>query len=105
MTFDDAETACGQFGGGRLAQPTTDEFNDQLMGTLGEVSADGSFWIGLKMFGDFWSWSDGTPSKTSYSSWAPGEPSGEGCVTMTSAGEWRVKNCKDMAFYVCQIGK
>ncbi|XP_035673202.1 uncharacterized protein LOC118413777 [Branchiostoma floridae] len=103
-TFEEAKVACDQFGGGRLAQPTTKEFNDRLMSVAGEASADGSFWIGLKMYEDFWSWSDGTPSETSYSSWAPGEPSGEGCVTTTPAGEWSVKDCDETAFYVCQIG-
>ncbi|XP_019622103.1 PREDICTED: uncharacterized protein LOC109468288 isoform X2 [Branchiostoma belcheri] len=103
-TLDEAKVACDQFGGGRLAQPTTREFNDILTGIVGEASADEKFWIGLKMFEDFWSWSDGTPSEMSYSSWASGQPSGQGCVTTTSTGEWSVKNCDEEAFYVCQIG-
>ncbi|XP_035663812.1 uncharacterized protein LOC118407442 [Branchiostoma floridae] len=104
MKFEEAEAACDRFGGGRLAQPTTKEFNDRLMSVAGETSPDESFWIGLKMYEDFWLWSDGTPSETSYSNWAPGEPSGEGCVTTTSAGEWSVKSCDETAFYICQIG-
>ncbi|CAH1242644.1 KISS1R [Branchiostoma lanceolatum] len=50
VTFDEAKDSCSRFGGGRLAQPLTEEFNDRLKGIIGEVSAGCSFWIGMKLY-------------------------------------------------------
>ncbi|XP_035696652.1 uncharacterized protein LOC118430053 [Branchiostoma floridae] len=101
-TFDEAVAACERFYGGRLAQPATEEFNDRLKGIVGEESAEDSFWIGMKNYEDLHSWLDGTP--VSHVNWAHGEPSGDGCVTMTSHGNWRTVDCKEKSFFVCQIG-
>ncbi|XP_035696407.1 CUB and sushi domain-containing protein 1-like isoform X2 [Branchiostoma floridae] len=105
-SFDEAVAACGQFGGGRLAQPQTKELNDYVKGKIGESSLDGGAWVGIKLEAteESWSFLDGTPGDTSYSNWAPGEPSGKGCVTMASDGGWQIENCEEEAHYVCQIG-
>eukprot|EP00058_Branchiostoma_floridae_P028363 XP_002613854.1 hypothetical protein BRAFLDRAFT_72026 [Branchiostoma floridae] len=106
-SFDESVAACGQFGGGRLAQPQTKEINDYVKGKIGESSPDGIARIGIKLVTteESWSFLDGTPGDTSYSNWAPGEPSGRGCVTMVSDGGWQIGNCEEEAHYVCQIGK
>ncbi|XP_078616716.1 uncharacterized protein LOC144884998 isoform X2 [Branchiostoma floridae x Branchiostoma japonicum] len=101
-TFEEAVSVCDRFGGGRLAQPTTEDFNDRLKGIVGEESADGRFLFGMKNYEDLYAWLDGTP--VSYVNWGPGEPSGTGCVTMTSDGRWQVRDCGGKSFFVCQIG-
>ncbi|CAH1227046.1 MRC1 [Branchiostoma lanceolatum] len=105
-TFDEAVAACGRSGGGRLAQPETKELNDYLKGKIGETSPDEGVWIGIKLatIEEPWSFLDGSQGDASDGNWAPGEPLGKGCVTMTSDGSWKVGSCEEEAYYICQIG-
>ncbi|XP_019627982.1 PREDICTED: uncharacterized protein LOC109472616 [Branchiostoma belcheri] len=105
-TFDEAKLACDRFAGGRLAQPKTEDLNDYIQGKIGEASLDDGARIGIRIqtTEEPWSFLDGTQGDTSHSNWAPEQPSGKGCATMTSDGRWSIGDCEEEAPYVCQIG-
>ena len=51
------------------------------------------------MSGDY-KWQDGWP--LTFASWGMHEPSGEGCVTLTSEETWNATGCDDMRPFLCK---
>jgi hypothetical protein len=97
VAWDLAPSSCARWEGDLASIRTIDEeaFVRELSGNL-------TRWIGLRVRDGTLDpqWSDGTP--VGHVIWAPGEPSGDGCVAHRSTG-WFVSDCAELRAVLCRL--
>ncbi|XP_035684180.1 pulmonary surfactant-associated protein D-like [Branchiostoma floridae] len=108
-TFSDSSVTC-ETAGGTLAMPRDAGTNTFLISIMNK-NRHADAWIGLhdrKREGR-WMWIDGTPSRTGYTAWGPGEPNNQNgkqdCAMYWTANRslWDDAYCNREEKFICQV--
>ena len=105
-TWTDAKQKCQEMAGQLVHLNTMDEI--ELVRSILPKTRTGSYWIGLRKSNGIWKWTDGSSAIST--SWANGEPSGDGnCVifdhVINNNGNypWNDQPCYPTFRYICEI--
>eukprot|EP00058_Branchiostoma_floridae_P009849 XP_002595337.1 hypothetical protein BRAFLDRAFT_87574 [Branchiostoma floridae] len=108
-SFSDSSRTC-ETAGGTLAMPRAAGINAFLISIV-DKNRHADAWIGLhdrKREGR-WMWIDGTPSRTGYTAWGPGEPNNQNgkqdCAMYWTANRslWDDAYCNREEKFICQV--
>ena len=85
------------------------QFINNLVGSRPTTDI-GRFWIGGRIVGGSWGWSDGSP--WAYLNWRSGEPNdkvrvnvgefSEDCIEMLQSTQWNDRWCGTKRYFVCK---